>query len=118
NTAIQLSRDPASLTNVHSYKASGVNNKSISIAAAGSQGVTVTYKKGPINKPVASTHVKKLVHGGRRAIARGVAKIAKSTRADLSKAALARASRILDTQVEGKVQPVKKLRGKKAVIVA
>ncbi|KAJ3238039.1 hypothetical protein HDU81_008510 [Chytriomyces hyalinus] len=116
NTSIQLTRDPASLNNVHSFKNSSVNNKTVSVASAGAAGVTVTYKKGPATKPAASTVTKKLVFGGRRAAAKGVAKITKGYRADLSAAALARVSRILDTQVQGKKVHTKKARGKKAII--
>ncbi|TPX78696.1 hypothetical protein CcCBS67573_g00028 [Chytriomyces confervae] len=146
NTSIQLSRDAGNLTNIHSFKNSSLNNKSygaavgaklseclqnisqqsniyattgfaVFIASAGAAGVVISHKKvASSNKPAASIVSKKLVHGGRRAIAKGVAKVTKGYRGDLSKAALSRASRILDTQVQGKKQYVKKVRGKKAII--
>ncbi|KAI9337320.1 ribosomal protein L28e [Obelidium mucronatum] len=116
NTAIQLSRDPANLTNIHSFKYAGLNNKSVAIASAGAKGVTVSTKKQALaNKPGKAVVTKKFAHTGRRGVSNQVSKIVKSYRGDLVKAALARASRIIDTQAEGKKAPVKKLRGKKAI---
>ncbi|KAI8843438.1 ribosomal L28e/Mak16 [Chytriomyces cf. hyalinus JEL632] len=117
NTSIQLSRDAGNLTNIHSFKNSSLNNKAVFVASAGAAGVVISHKKvANSNNPAASIVSKKLVHGGRRAVAKGVAKVTKGYRGDLSKAALSRASRILDTQVQGKKQYVKKVRGKKAII--
>ncbi|KAI9324334.1 ribosomal protein L28e [Obelidium mucronatum] len=120
NTAIQLSRDPANLTNVHSFKYAGLNNKVYSgikqRIASLIGGVTVSTKKQALaNKPGKAVVTKKFAHTGRRGVSNQVSKIVKSYRGDLVKAALARASRIIDTQAEGKKAPVKKLRGKKAI---
>ncbi|KAJ3064704.1 hypothetical protein HDU98_007498 [Podochytrium sp. JEL0797] len=115
NVAIQLSRDPANLMNVHSFKYAGLNDKAVTIASAGAKGVTVSTKKaGTAQKPGQSLSTKKFAHTGRRGVSNQVNKIVKSYRGDLAKAAVARASRIMDTQVEGKVAPVKKVKGVRA----
>ncbi|KAJ3289408.1 ribosomal protein L28e [Rhizoclosmatium globosum] len=116
NTAIQLSRDPANLTNVHSFKYSGLTDRPVYIASAGAKGVTVAVKKADHdNKPGKALSTKTIAHTGRRGVSNQVNKIVKAYRADLVKAALGRASRLIDAQAEGKKAPVKKLRGKKAI---
>ncbi|PAV22588.1 60s ribosomal l28 [Pyrrhoderma noxium] len=117
-----FSKEPGNLTNLHSYKYSGLANaKTIDVSASAS-GIRVVTRK-----PSASVHaVKKARHvigirrgSGARRAAGIAAKLAKSGyRSDLRKAAVARVSALHASQKEKKPSPEKKLRGKKAVAAA
>ncbi|EKM61683.1 uncharacterized protein PHACADRAFT_248441 [Phanerochaete carnosa HHB-10118-sp] len=113
-----FSREAANLTNIHSFKYSGLANKktiAITPSAAGVQ--IVTRKKGASPHTVKKAYATSTIRnrsGSRRAV--GVAaKLAKrGYRADLRTAAVARTSAILASQKEKKPAPPKKVRGKKA----
>ncbi|KAM5539905.1 hypothetical protein V8D89_006408 [Ganoderma adspersum] len=113
-----LSKEPGNLTNIHSFKYSGLaNEKSIAIADTES-GVKITVqKKGASPRAVRPASVTSTIRprsGGRRA-AGIAAKLAKrGYRPDLRVAALARVSAIIVSKKEKKPTPPKKARGKKA----
>ncbi|KAJ3333972.1 hypothetical protein HDU76_000104 [Blyttiomyces sp. JEL0837] len=113
---IQLSREPGNLLNKNSFKYSGVNAKAVDVSAAAQKGVTVTLNKKsvPANKPAKHHAVATITRGGNRSILKSVRNMVNGYRSDLTGAALARVTRILETQKGGKVQKAKKLRGKKA----
>ncbi|SPO23970.1 related to 60S ribosomal protein L28 [Ustilago trichophora] len=112
-----FSREPRNLTQLHSYKYSGVvNTKAVGIEAAKSgKGIVLTTKnskKAPsaIKATKNATTIKK--GGGRRAagvVSNVVAK--KGYRADLTKAAVVRASALLRSQRGRSQPPARKVRG-------
>ncbi|KZT73441.1 ribosomal protein L28e [Daedalea quercina L-15889] len=112
-----FSRETANLTNIHSWKYSGLaNSKTIAVTDSES-GIKITTRKAKATpnavRPAYSTSTIRSRSGGRRAL--GVAaKVAKrSYRPDLRQATLARVSAILATQQEKKPYPPKKSRGKR-----
>ncbi|THH01209.1 hypothetical protein EW026_g1459 [Hermanssonia centrifuga] len=114
-----FSRESGNLTNLHSFKYSGLaNQKTIDISESGN-GIKITTRKqgaSPIavRKGLASSTIRNR-SGGRRA-AGIVSKLAKrGYRPDLRTAALARASAILASHQEKKPAPPKKVRGSKVV---
>ncbi|KAI1790999.1 ribosomal protein L28e [Ganoderma leucocontextum] len=113
-----LSKEPGNLTNIHSFKYSGLaNEKAIAIADTES-GVKLTVrKKGAAPnavRPAFATSTIRSRSGGRRA-AGITAKLAKrGYRPDLRAAALTRVSAIIVSKKEKKPTPPKKVRGKKA----
>ncbi|KNC98629.1 uncharacterized protein SPPG_06311 [Spizellomyces punctatus DAOM BR117] len=113
---VQLSREPGNLLNRNSLKYSGLaQKKTIDISTAGTNGAVVSVKKTsvPASKPsksVSKTTLKKSTRAG----AKSVRNIIRTYRPDLEKAALARLSRVLESQKPGKVNKPKKLRGAKA----
>ncbi|KIS67140.1 uncharacterized protein UMAG_11561 [Mycosarcoma maydis] len=112
-----FSREPRNLVQLHSYKYSGlVNAKAVGIEAAKSgKGVVITTK----NAKQSSSAIKKTVNvatlkkgGGRRtagAVSNVVAK--KGYRADLTRAAVIRASALLRSQRGRKQPPARRVRG-------
>ncbi|TCD62199.1 hypothetical protein EIP91_007232 [Steccherinum ochraceum] len=113
-----FSKEAGNLTNIHSFKYSGlVNSKTIDIQATGAGIQISTTKKGAsphaVN-PAKSVSSVRNRSGGRRAYG-VVAKIAKrGYRPDLRQAAIARASALILAQKEKKAAPPRKVRGKKA----
>ncbi|KAI0721193.1 ribosomal L28e/Mak16 [Fomitopsis betulina] len=113
-----FSKEPANLTNVHSWKYSGLaNTKTIEVTESES-GIQIRTRKAKasplaVRSAYATTTIRNR-SGGRRAF--GVAaKLAKrGYRPDLRQATVARVSAILASQKEPKPSPPKKLRGKKA----
>ncbi|CAL1694845.1 unnamed protein product [Somion occarium] len=92
-----FSKEPGNLTNLHSFKYSGLaNSKTIDVQQTPSGIQIATAKKG------ASPH----------ALAK------RGYRPDLRQAAIARVSALAATQKEKKPSPPKKLRGKKALAIA
>ncbi|PIL31227.1 hypothetical protein GSI_05925 [Ganoderma sinense ZZ0214-1] len=113
-----LTKEPGNLTNIHSFKYSGLaNEKAIAIADSES-GVKLTVRKKGASphavRPASATSTIRPRSGGRRA-AGITAKLAKrGYRPDLRAAALARVSAIIVSKKEKKPAPPKKARGKKA----
>ncbi|KAJ1025878.1 hypothetical protein NDA16_002504 [Ustilago loliicola] len=112
-----FSREPRNLTQLHSYKYSGlVNSKAVGLEAPKSgKGVVLTTKnskKTPfsIKSTKNTTTIKK---GGSRRAAGVVSNVVakKGYRADLTKAAVVRASAILRSQRGRKQPPARKVRG-------
>jgi hypothetical protein len=89
--------------------------QSVDVSAA-AKGVTVSIKKKTVgaNKVAKSVGTTSITRGGSRAAAKSVAKIAAAYRPDLKAAAIARASRLLQSQLPVKAAKAKKVRGKKA----
>ncbi|SPC64783.1 related to 60S ribosomal protein L28 [Ustilago sp. UG-2017b] len=112
-----FSREPRNLTQLHSYKYSGVvNSKAVGIEPAQSgKGVVLTTKnskKTPFSiKGIKNTSTIK--KGGSRRAAGVVSNVVakKGYRADLTKAAVVRASAILRSQRGRKQPPARKVRG-------
>ncbi|CDH54643.1 poly-specific ribonuclease [Lichtheimia corymbifera JMRC:FSU:9682] len=116
---VEFTAERGNLTNLNTFKYSGLaNNKAVDIAAA-PRGVRVTLKKAKqANKPAKSTH-SYVIAKSRRASAKSVANLVARSgyRADLRKAALARASAVISSQAPKKakaVRPAKGLRAEKA----
>ncbi|KAI8914838.1 hypothetical protein PhCBS80983_g00773 [Powellomyces hirtus] len=115
---IQLTREPGNLLNLNSLKYSGLaQRKSIHIGAAESgKGVTVVTQKTsvPFHKVAKASHsttISKGTRGGHKSIKN----ILHTYRPDLEKAALARLSRVSESQSKKPlVQKPKKLRGVRA----
>ncbi|KAI8086618.1 ribosomal protein L28e [Halteromyces radiatus] len=118
---LQLSSEPSNLTNIHSFKYSGIaNDKTVAIQPA-ARGIKVTTKKTKkaSNSPAKSVN-STVIAKGRRQTAKSVANlIARNKyRADLLPAALARASAVISSQqpVKAKnVRPAKGIRAQKAL---
>ncbi|KAI0801368.1 ribosomal protein L28e [Fomes fomentarius] len=113
-----LSKEPGNLTNIHSFKYSGLaNEKTITVKDTESGIQLITRKKGatPTSvRPGVATSTVRPRSGGRRA-AGVTAKLAKrGYRPDLRAAALARVSALIAAKKEKKAAPPKKVRGKKA----
>ncbi|KAI0714688.1 ribosomal L28e/Mak16 [Earliella scabrosa] len=113
-----LSKEPGNLTNIHSFKYSGLaNEKAIAVNDTESGIQLVVRKKGASPhavRPAFATTTVRPRSGGRRA-AGVTAKLAKrGYRPDLRAAALARVSALIAAKKEKKAAPPKKARGKKA----
>ncbi|KAI9498797.1 ribosomal L28e/Mak16 [Zychaea mexicana] len=113
---VQFSAEPGNLTNLNTFKYSGIaNGKTVDIRGAG-RGVQVTTKiVKKANTPVKALN-KTVVTKSRRGTAKSVANlIAKSGyRADLRQAALARASAVYSSQVPKKVKAARAGKGVRA----
>jgi len=117
-----FSKEPGNLTNLHSYKYSGLANaKTIDIRESSSGTQITTSKKNASPHAVKGAHATSGLRsrsGGRRA-AGIVAKLAKRQyRPDLRKAAVARAHALIALQKEKKNPPPKKVRGKKKAVAS
>merc|ERR1719245_539854 len=100
---ITLTSEPCNLTQINSFKYSGLcNKKAVGIEAAADQGVEVSFKvQKNKNKPATSTRKTILKRGNRRALKSISNDVAGNYyRPDLKKAALKRASAILAAQKE------------------
>ncbi|KAJ3102728.1 hypothetical protein HDU97_000341 [Phlyctochytrium planicorne] len=114
---VQLSREAGNLLNKNSFKYSGfANKKAVTVAANDAAGVAVSLKKKtvPASKPAKSVQKTVINRPGRRSVAKSVKNIVQGYRPDLTKAAVARALRILATQKPVAAPKAKKLRGKRA----
>ncbi|CDS13766.1 hypothetical protein LRAMOSA05940 [Lichtheimia ramosa] len=116
---VEFTAERGNLTNLNTFKYSGIaNNKAVDIAAA-PRGVRVTLKKAKqLQKPAKATH-SYVIAKSRRATAKSVANLVARSgyRADLRKAALARASAVISSQAPKKakaVRPAKGIRAEKA----
>ncbi|KAI8846070.1 ribosomal L28e/Mak16 [Chytridium lagenaria] len=99
-SGVQFSREAGNLTNLNSFKYSGIANpKTVDVSAA-AKGVTVSLKKKTVvaTKPGRSIQKATIAKPGARTVVKSVRNLVKSYRPDLQKAAIARAVRILDTQ--------------------
>ncbi|KAH9854359.1 ribosomal protein L28e [Lenzites betulinus] len=113
-----FSKEPGNLTNIHSWKYSGLANEKTITVKETESGVQVAYRKKAASPravhPAVSTISVRPRSGPRRA-AGVTAKLAKrGYRPDLRAAALARVSALLVAKKEKKPAPPKKTRGKKA----
>ncbi|KAI0756201.1 ribosomal protein L28e [Daedaleopsis nitida] len=113
-----LSKEPGNLTNLHSFKYSGLANEKTIVVTETESGIQlVTRKKGAAPtavRPACATTTIRPRSGPRRA-AGVTSKIAKrGYRPDLRAAALARVSALVASKKEKKAAPPKKVRGKKA----
>ncbi|KAH9830458.1 ribosomal L28e/Mak16 [Rhodofomes roseus] len=112
-----FSREPANLTNIHSWKYSGLANSKTIAVTDSEAGIKITTRKVKATpnavRPAYSTSIIRSRSGGSRAL--GVAsKVAKrGYRPDLRQATLARVSAVLASQKEKKAYPPKKTRGKR-----
>ncbi|EJU02848.1 ribosomal protein L28e [Dacryopinax primogenitus] len=113
-----FSTEAGNLRNLHSGKYSGIaNNKVLDIAEEKGQIVIKTRDaSAPIsaNKKAVKTERVRSRSGGRRVAGVVSKKIASGYRPDLRKAALARASALLEAQKSKKEFPAREIRGKKA----
>ena len=108
---IILSREPGNLMNKHSFKYSGLAPaKTVSIQS-GAKGITVSTKTKNSTKPSKSLN-SSTIYKPARSTTKSVQGIVKGYRPDLVKAAMARASRLLESQLPVK-SINKKSRGKK-----
>ncbi|KAJ1562729.1 hypothetical protein HK405_008593 [Cladochytrium tenue] len=114
-----LSRDPRNLRNLHCKKYSSTNSKVLSVALSGANGLAVTLNKstkvGTNPSAVAAVTLSK---SGPRKLLRSVKSITANYRSDVTSAALARASRIFESQKPVKAVRARKPRGKKAAAAA
>ncbi|KAK0545091.1 hypothetical protein OC845_005281 [Tilletia horrida] len=119
-----FTREPANLTQLHSFKySSTTNNKNIGIEAApGGRGVVVVTRKGKASRGAvkgaySTTTLKK---GGSRRSAGAISNIVHKNgyRRDLTQVAVARASALHRSQRSRKAQQPAKPRGKKASVAA
>ncbi|KAH6596068.1 hypothetical protein BASA50_005365 [Batrachochytrium salamandrivorans] len=111
---LQLSRESGNLRNLHSFKFSGVSAaKSIHVAAA-NKGVAVTLKKSASAKKPATSTVSVVLSGPISRSARSLKNLTTSYRGDLVSAALARASRILESKKTPKTLKPRAPRGVRA----
>ncbi|KAH9885443.1 ribosomal protein L28e [Cubamyces sp. BRFM 1775] len=113
-----FSKEPGNLTNIHSWKYSGLANEKTIAVQDTESGIKIAYrKKGASPHAVRSSYSTLVVRprsGGRRA-AGVTAQLAKrGYRPDLRAAALARVSALIAAKREKKAAPPKKVRGKKA----
>jgi len=113
-----FSREPGNLLNLHSAKYSGLaNGKTIDIAEQDGQLVLNTRDDEAglhANKKAKKSERIRSRSGGRRVAGIVSKKIGSGYRPDLRKAALARASALLEAQKPKKDVPPKEIRGKKA----
>jgi large subunit ribosomal protein L28e len=110
---VQLSREPGNLMNTQSLKSSGISSdKPVTIQPA-QKGVLITLKKSNAGRKVAKSKVVVELKGNVRQSAKSVENILKHYRPDLVDAALARVSRIAQSQATPKALKVKKVRGRK-----
>ncbi|KAF7726700.1 hypothetical protein EC973_008474 [Apophysomyces ossiformis] len=106
---VQFSAEPNNLTNLHSYKFSGLANTKTAAVQGAARGVRVIKN----NKKGKTTSV--VIAAGRRKTAKSVANlIAVRYRADLRTAALARASAVLNSQKAVKPKAVRAAKGIRA----
>ncbi|KAI9317731.1 ribosomal protein L28e [Dichotomocladium elegans] len=113
---VQFSSEPGNLTNLNSFKYSGLANaKTVDIASA-PRGVRVTTQKVKKANSPAKAKNTTVIAKSRRVTAKSVANlIARSGyRPDLRKAALARASAILSSQAPKKAKVVRAGKGLRA----
>ncbi|SAM05981.1 hypothetical protein [Absidia glauca] len=113
---LQLSSEPANLTNLHSFKYSGLaNDKTVAIQAA-PRGVKVTTKKVKKASSPAKSANSVVISKSRRHTAKSVANlIARSKyRADLLPAALARTSAVISSQQPVKAKTLRPAKGIRA----
>ncbi|RUS20776.1 ribosomal protein L28e [Endogone sp. FLAS-F59071] len=115
---VQFSSEPGNLTNLNTYKYSGLaNNKTVGIVAAPSgKGIELITKKQKLSAHNVNKRVNKItITKGSRRTALSVANIISRDgyRPDLRKSALARVSAVLASQKPVKVQ-VKKTKGHRA----
>ncbi|KAI8377031.1 ribosomal protein L28e [Choanephora cucurbitarum] len=113
---VQFSSEPSNLTNVNSFKYSGLANyKSVAIIPA-ARGVRVTTRKAKKQNSPAKSANSVVIAKTRRQTSKAVANlIAKSKyRPDLRAAAVARASAILSTQQPKKVHAKREAKGPRA----
>ncbi|KAI0640213.1 ribosomal protein L28e [Trametes polyzona] len=113
-----FSKEPGNLTNIHSWKYSGLANEKTITVKESESGIQIAYRKKGASphavRPAVSTLAIRPRSGPRRA-AGVTAKLAKrGYRPDLRSAALARVSALLAAKREKKAAPPKKVRGKKA----
>uniref|UniRef100_A0A182J4I4 Large ribosomal subunit protein eL28 n=2 Tax=Anopheles atroparvus TaxID=41427 RepID=A0A182J4I4_ANOAO len=102
-----FSTEPNNLTNVSSYRYSGlVHTKTISIAPAEKKGINFVYKRYRKNHLPAKAPVKVTLKEGPRRTLKKISNIIKANRyrRDLKQAALRRASAILRSQRPAKVK--------------
>ncbi|KAG0167585.1 hypothetical protein DFQ28_011601 [Apophysomyces sp. BC1034] len=105
---VKFSSEPNNLTNLHSYKFSGLANKKTAAVQGAARGVRVTKNT---KKATASV----VIAGGRRKTAKSVANlIALRYRPDLRTAALARATAVLNSQKAIKPKAVRAAKGVRA----
>ncbi|EED80348.1 60S ribosomal protein L28 [Postia placenta Mad-698-R] len=114
-----FSKEPGNLTNLHSFKYSGLANSKVIDVRPTEGGVEIaTRKKDASPHSVSSGFAKTTIRprsGSRRVLGAAAKQAKRGYRPDLRTATLARASAILELQKEKKPSPPKKTRGKKAV---
>ncbi|CAO3607487.1 unnamed protein product [Cunninghamella echinulata] len=114
---VQFSKEPTNLTNVHSFKYSGIaNEKAVGIQAA-PRGVKVITKKAKKANSPAKAINSVVIAKTRRQTAKSVANlVARSKyRPDLLKAALARSSAVISSQQPVKAKKVRAAKGYRAL---
>ncbi|KAL1920522.1 uncharacterized protein VTP21DRAFT_899 [Calcarisporiella thermophila] len=119
---VEFSKEPGNLTNLNSFKYSGLANEKVVAIDANPTGKGVilsTKKKGKSGFIANGINKAPLTKGVRRS-ARSVANVVGRSgyRPDLHQAALARVSAIYASQRPVKSHPVKKVRGARAVAAA
>jgi len=114
-----FSTEAGNLTNTHSYSASGIANKKWIGVTAGEKGAVLTYRVSNSSRKVKGTTTSVTLTRGARKGFKATAALTTGSyyRGDLQSAALARVSRILDSQKPRKAEK-KKTRGRKAVTSA
>ncbi|KAI4523245.1 ribosomal L28e/Mak16 [Schizophyllum commune] len=115
-----FSKEPGNLTNVHSYKYSGLaNSKAIDVSDS-PNGIKITTRKvKAAPSKVASARSTTTIRprsGPRRALGIAASPAKRGYRPDLRPAVLARTSALLAAQKEPKPSPPKKTRGKKKAV--
>ena len=112
-------QEAGNLTNTHSYSASGIANKKWIGVTAGEKGAVLTYRVSNSSRKVKGTTTSVTLTRGARKGFKATAALTTGSyyRGDLQSAALARVSRILDSQKPRKAEK-KKTRGRKAVTSA
>jgi len=112
-----FSREPGNLTNLHSFKYSGLaNSKVIDVKPTESGAQLVTRKKSASPRavrPAFATSTIRSRSGSRRSLGVAATLAKRGYRPDLRAATLARVSAVLASQKEKKPSPPKKTRGKK-----
>ncbi|RDX50563.1 ribosomal protein L28e [Lentinus brumalis] len=113
-----LSKEPGNLTNLHSFKYSGLANEKTIVVKDTESGIQLLARKKGASpravQPAFTTTTIRPRSGARRA-AGVTAKLAKrGYRPDLRAAALARVSALIEAKKEKKAAPPRKARGKKA----
>ncbi|KAI0249501.1 ribosomal L28e/Mak16 [Lactifluus subvellereus] len=117
-----FSKEPGNLVNVHSQKFSGLANAKIIDVRPSPNGIAITHRKKS-----ASTHSVRTAYastiigsrtGPRRALGIAAQSAKRGYRPDLRAATLARVSALIAAQKEPKAAPPKKVRGKKAKLIA
>ncbi|KAI8145219.1 ribosomal protein L28e [Fennellomyces sp. T-0311] len=115
-SGVQFSSEPGNLANLNTFKYSGLaNNKTVDIRGTG-RGVQVTTKIVKKANTPAKALNKTVITKSRRATAKSVANLIAKTkyRADLRKAALARASAVYSSQVPKKAKTLRAGKGIRA----